>query len=324
MKKSIIFLAICFLFFQKQILSQNTLKTPVWGYAVYESLQKHKPEYWEKTIPKLKVLSISGFRLNKRGKLKFRNPAKEVLLIARKHNVKIYPMVTFVSGNEGILFLKKGESRNIAVLEISKFLDKYQYDGIHIDFEYMPVSLLPPFQEFLTSLKAKLNKNNKALSMALFPQIDFPKEWSSFHDVKVLANSVNEFVLMSYDYHGSKSEEPGPITEIAWTQKNVEYILKFISSDRLWLGIPAYGYEWNAQTKKAVVVTEKNGISKMKKYKFQRHKSGCIYYTYKSRKGNTMEGYFSDKETRNQLEIIANKYNLKGIGVWRLGFEIEL
>lgn len=329
MKKYLILLIIYFCFCCDEPLPQPTKPNEsqnvgIWGYAVGNTLQKHRINYWKKVIPKLKVLCISGFQLDRKGRLKFRTPEKEILSIARKHHVKIYPMITFRSGNDGILFLKDGGSRNIAVLKIAKFVQEYKYDGIHIDFEYMPPSLIVNFKEFLENLKSKLTKDGKILSMALFPQIDFPKKLSAFHNIQELSNSTDEFVLMSYDYHGSKSKVPGPVTSFDWTQKNLDYILQFVSPDKLWLGVPAYGYEWNTKTKRTKVITERNGSKKIINFKYKRHQSGCIYYKYKNKRNEIVEVYFSDRETRERLKLLVEKYKLKGMGIWRLRFETEL
>lgn len=117
-----------------------------------------------------------------------------------------------------------------------------------------------------TKKKQKLGtwKSNYSLSLALFPP-DHPDN-QGFHDWNLLTKCSDTIFVMLYDYHNPRTQ-PGPVSQDEWILKNLSSLPAAFPKEKIFLGLPLYGYEWN-----------KNG-------KFKRHVS------YKDWKKNPKNSY---------------------------------
>ena len=102
-------------------------------------------------------------------------------------------------------------------------------------------------------------------------------------------------------------------------RKNIQETLKYIKAEKIWLGVPAYGYMWSG-TKKARAISAKSGIKLSKRYGFIRDKSGNMKIKYR-KSGREILIFFSDNKMRSLMKELAARYKLAGTAMWRLGFE---
>ncbi len=153
--------------------------------------------------------------------------------------------------------------------------------------------------------------------MAIFPQVKFPARMSRFHDLEIIAHHLDEAVIMCYDYHGAHSG-PGPVTDVSWAEENIRHALRFMRPERIWLGIPAYGYLWCGGRTEAI--SAKRGVPLARSHGAVRHPSGTLHATF-TRGNATCILDLSDKTTREKLASLARRYGLAGIAIWRLGLE---
>ncbi len=154
--------------------------------------------------------------------------------------------------------------------------------------------------------------------MAVFPQIEFPKERAGFHDLAVIGPHLDEIVLMCYDLH-RQGTTPGPVTDIEWSERNIAHALKLLSPRQIWLGVPAYGYSWDASGK-ASALSARSGVKEATRCSAARHSSGTLYYECAGAKG-LRRAWIADRHTRLLMERLAARYGLRGTALWRLGFE---
>jgi len=307
---------IVLIFFHSFTSNAEAEKLKKWGYIPHYS--KLNKIYLNKTIPNMDVVSITGFKLNATGKLDYKKSVlfDRVIRTSKINKTKIYPHISFKSVSTGKKILDSSKLRKISINSISGLIKKYNFKGINLDFEYLPANYSIKLSRFLFELKKK--SDNTVITMAVFPSIDFPEKWSGFHNLKHISPYLDAIIIMCYDYH-RPGTKPGPVTDINWAEKNVLLALKFIKPDKIWLGIPSYGYRWssNGTTK---VVSSRYGLKLAKKYGYRRHISGNVFISYKKGKKD-YKIYFSDKNTREKLMRLAERYKLKGTALWRLGFE---
>ena len=158
----------------------------------------------------------------------------------------------------------------------------------------------------------------RRLTMAIFPPVDFPGKWSGFHNLDLIGPYLDEIVLMCYDYH-RPGTPAGPVVDLEWAKRNVIRVLKSVSPEKVWLGVPAYGYDWTGKGR-ARVFPARDAARLAAKHHAIRHASGSLYFRYRDQAG-THEVYVADRETRNRMEALAASFYLKGTALWRLGFE---
>ena len=112
--------------------------------------------------------------------------------------------------------LKSGKVRYRAASAVKEMCETYGFPGIHLDFEYFPPEDSFFLALFLKELKDKMK--NLVVSMAVFPQAEFPEKWSRFHDLTKISRHLDEIVIMCYDYH-RPGTGPGPVTDKNWADK---------------------------------------------------------------------------------------------------------
>ncbi len=286
-----------------------------WGYILHTS--RHTDSYLEKATSIYSVIAITGFKLASDGSLISTQTGLTIKTIelTRKHSLVLYPLITFSSPDAGRKLLNSKNARARAIRSIAGLVSNGRYAGAHFDFEYLPPEDSVKLGDFLSELKALPFKGK--ITLAVFPPVDFPKKWSGFHDLSIIGKYADEIVMMCYDLHNQHTG-PGPVTDTAWAEKNIREALKYISAERLWLGIPAYGYRWCAG--KTEVVSAKEAAMRGRACRPERHISRNLHYSCQT-EGRTCQVFASDRITREALIGLAKKYSLAGTALWRLGLE---
>ncbi len=322
-------LCILLFFFSNYIFSQE-IQRPAsqikkWGYVNSNSFEKFPPQYISRIQRDYDIICITGLLLRGTGQLRFENELMNKITKSKiskdPEKPVIYPMIGISSVKDGITLLSSENSRLKSIESIIKFLNTYNFKGVHIDFEGLPEDYSRPFGAYLKELKTQLSAQNIHLSIAIFPPLDFSDINKDFHNPEHLSPYVDSVVLMAYDYHNPKTD-PGCITGEKWAENNIEELKKFLKPEQIWLGIPSYGYEWIKSQKTARVVSSREAQLLKAGNPHQRETLGC---TQINRKDGNKESiiYYSDLELREKLLKIAGKHNLIGTALWRLGLEDE-
>lgn len=315
----LIIILFCLSLSSQELFIKTKKKFNSWGYL----LSKNIPDLTDSKVKLISesydIISINGIFLNHRGQLKFTSDFMLKIKandFGKEENLKkIYPMIVFTNAREGMEFLNSEKSKEKLEIELIQFLEKNKLGGVHFDIEYLPFEYAEKLSLFLTELKPKLNEKEKKLTISFFPQIDFPEKFSKLHNPEKLKNAVDEIVLMSYDLHNQKTIA-GCVTSLDWTKKNLDEILKYFKPEQIWLGIPAYGYEWFFDSKKNKILSSFDFQEIQKKENFETEISGCKKVI---RKKSIL--YVADKETKESMIQIAKDFQLKGYAIWRIGLE---
>jgi len=292
----------------------------LWGYMVPGTVKPNTHLEFKRATAGYDFIALTGLKLSADGTLRYAMTAEEIFLSSASNSNLVF-MITFRGTKDGIALLSDKKRIDAAVSAICSFVDKKKSGHLHFDYEYLPQSMVPGLEYFFKKLKNTIRKTSGRirLSMAVFPQVDFPSKWSSFHDLSVLERYCDEIVLMCYDYHRNGTV-PGPVTDIAWAEKNIRHVIKYFAPERIWLGMPAYGYAWKDGGNKATAFSARIGKSLQKKNLCVRDVSGTMRCRYIS-EGSPVTAYFADEKTRELMMDLARAYSLKGAAVWRVGFD---
>jgi len=127
---------------------------------------------------------------------------------------------------------------------------------------------------------------------------------------------------MTYDEHWIGGN-PGPVASKPWVEKVVDYAAGVIPRDKLLLGIGNYGYDWVVGKGGNRSVPAKNMPELARKYgaaiKWD-NQSQTPYFNY-WKDGQKHVVWFESTDSAALKLDLVKKYDLKGIAVWRLGFE---
>ncbi|MFW6365166.1 MAG: glycosyl hydrolase family 18 protein [Spirochaetota bacterium] len=283
------------------------------GYIAHYA--SYSPQALSGYAEKYTVLALTGYTVDAYGRITIENDALHRRFI-REYLNHFLPVLTLKSSSDGISLLTDPAKRDSFARMVSTFCTRHQLSRIQLDFEYLP----SPYNHAYAALlkRIKTHNNSLFLSICIAPQVDSLPQYAGFFDVTALDPYADEFMLMSYDYHGP-DKKFGPVTDTVWTEKNIRHILKHTESSKLVLGIPLYGYYWDAEGNTRVM-TERTFYDRFDRGEIIRSHHGTVTVKKASKRGYP---YLSvgDAHTVVLFMSIARRYNLKGCAVWRLGFE---
>ncbi len=196
------------------------------------------------------------------------------------------------------------------------------FDGLDLDYESLNPEDRDDFSLFVEELAAALHARDKLLSIAVHPKTEEPGTWNGpqAQDYARLGAAVDEFKIMTYDYHWSTSEA-GPIAPLDWVDQVLAYAATVVPPEKTYLGVPFYGYDWTGSTGEPLNWRQATKLASQNNAELQRDaSSGEAWFTYGDGRHTV---YFNDAETlRQRLQAAFERHPaLAGVAIWALGGE---
>lgn len=216
--------------------------------------------------------------------------------------------------------------REIMIKDIINYTQKYNFDGINLDFEYMYKADSEAFSKFIMELAPQLRAKGKCLSVDVTAP-NGGENWSlcyNRHDIGELADYV---VFMGYDQYGTT--KIGTTSGYNWLDNSIKYFLNTeeVPAEKMILGLPFYTKLWqtkNGETIKGTAVTMENvkgsiPASATKEWQEELQQ----YYIQYEQGGYVYKMWIEDEESFEKKIELVKKYNLAGAAYWRKGFETK-
>ncbi|MGE5552759.1 MAG: glycosyl hydrolase family 18 protein [Betaproteobacteria bacterium] len=214
-------------------------------------------------------------------------------------------------------------NRSRAVKSIANLVTTYGYDGVNIDLEAVPSYDRNALTSFMRDLSQALRPLGKLVTISVPAKTydDRRSSWSGAYDYAALGQYVDLMMLMAYDEHYTKGPA-GPIASSPWVDAVASYAASQVSPSKLILGLAGYGYDWSS-TGSAKAVSYSDAIALAKRYgrTIQWHTgSQSPYFTY-YRSGSQHTVWFESADSLAYKLKIVEQRGLRGVALWRLGFE---
>ncbi len=199
------------------------------------------------------------------------------------------------------------------------------YGGLDVDFEYLSAGDAIPYARFVEELRALLAPMGMPVFTALAPKTFAAQPGTLYegHDYALLGKAVDGVLLMTYEW-GYTYGPPMAVAPIRNVRQVVEYALTEIPPEKIWLGIPTYGYDWTLPYEKgsrAVSLSNPRALELA-----AAHRAAIRYdetaqspwFPYTDENGGQHEVWFEDaRSIRAKLEL-TGQYGLSGAGYWSL------
>ncbi|SPT95240.1 epimerase [Bacillus subtilis] len=131
---------------------------------------------------------------------------------------------------------------------------------------------------------------------------------------------------MTYDEHGIWGE-PGSVASTNWIKSSLQFSVKKIKANKVIMGIPAYGYDWDVKDGSTSTIREWNELkSLIKKQKAKpafNKKSGSMTFSYVDKKKHKHVVWYENEKTVQTKSHLAKQYKIAGVSVYALGNESE-
>ena len=199
------------------------------------------------------------------------------------------------------------------------------YQGVDVDFEYVYVEDAGEYAQFVSRLREALEPWGMPVIVALAPKVFAaqPGRLYEGHDYRLLSQAADFVLLMTYEW-GYTYGPPMAVAPIRNVRQVVDYALTEIPPEKIYLGVPNYGYDWplpyregnkatSISNQYAVELAARNNVSIRYDDKAQ-----APWFRYVDENGQEHEVWFEDARSIRAKLDLAQEYGLYGVGYWNL------
>ncbi|HEV7701831.1 MAG TPA: glycosyl hydrolase family 18 protein [Candidatus Paceibacterota bacterium] len=183
---------------------------------------------------------------------------QDLFTAARSKSINIIPTVTWLNGAQIDQTLSNPILRANHEKELIQLVNQEQFDGLNIDYEQKFAQTKNNFSLFLKELKAQLGKNKVLLCTieARTPPESYyrvvPANLEYANDYTAIGKYCDQVQILAYDQgradfvlNGQKAGSPYiPVADKDWVQKVALLAAKEIPKEKITLGAPTYGNEY--------------------------------------------------------------------------------
>lgn len=291
-------------------------------------------------IHKINIIAPQAYQVDDKGTL-WGSVDPWLIDFTKKNNVKLMPLVTNalfddIATNK---FLHNQFAEQHAIDEMVKVCKANHYAGLQIDFEHILLKDRNAYSLFFEKVAKALHNNGFLASVTIVPRLTDRapvsysgklalEHWNGAYDYAALGKTADFVTLMAYDQHGSWST-PGSPSGPGWEKKIIVFALKHIPADKISLGLPVHSSYWYTDFGgKKTQVTESDLTYSQMHYLLQEHHAEIHW----NKKNDVPDAIFSSHDLNQYVFpenaatfkiqwALAKKYKLRGVSLWRLGYE---
>lgn len=326
----------------KDVLSDaTTVREQVEEKAVFEGKVNMVWDYYSEyvtapdrsgtTIQGVNVVSPTFFALERLGKGniidKVGEAGQNYIKWAKSNNYQVWALLS----NESMIettseIMNSYELRSKLIENIVNLAQKYNLDGINIDFEYMYDKDINLFTQFLVELHPRLKELNKVLSVDVTAP-DGGENWSTCYNRNNIADNCDYIIFMAYDQYGNSSVKAGTTAGYDWVKLGLDKFLgrEEIDANKIILAIPFYTRLWEETESGKLTsgVVDMRNINKVLPNGTEKKWLDDVkqYYVEYNKDGSTYKMWIEDERSiREKLSLVIEN-NLGGVAFWAKGRE---
>lgn len=248
-------------------------------------------------------------------------------------------------------FLSSDTSQTNLINATTEQIKRKHLKLINLDFEYTgepPEDLPGKFTDFVSKMKQNLDSEVPGTELDINLMARSGQDPGLF-EIEKLKSSVDQFIIMSYDYYTGGSDSAGPVAPMnGYSNKKYFFdvtttysdLTKLVSPDKIIMGIPYYGYDWPVKDKNnsrslALTQLDINGYVETLSYGRARQDAtftgnNCYFddlaqqpwcgYT-DSETGKDRIAWFENTQSIKVKYDFAKSQNFAGIAIWSLGYD---
>lgn len=349
-------LSVSSIYFKQLTTSVGIKPRQVTGFLPYWLLDRADKDY----TSYLSTLTYFGLTISPDGTIKkFVNPGEtepgwyalnngkvDTFLNSAKSSHLTLSLLVFNGDPGEITGLISDPASHAATLigEIAPVMGQYGFTDLNLDIENTTdssPSARTRFTQFVTAVRTEMNTRHLGTLTLDVSPTDLVRQ--RLVDVPSIVQFVDSLILMTYDYHFAGSAVTGPVAPIDGvdtvaefdSRTAVEKALESVPRDKLLLGVPLYGYEWEtlgSNPRVAVIPDSGQVISHRRSQEFLSQCATCSaqwdpvaleqYVIYKDQvTGVFHQAFFPSPQSIQEKIKFSNQYGLSGVALWALGYE---
>jgi spore germination protein YaaH len=259
---------------------------------------------------------------------------RDVIDAAHASGVAIIPLVVNKDVDPGVghaILTDPGRRAALAKNLVTE-AKTYGYAGFQLDFEQIAWTDRDLLTALVQDCAAAFHPAGLNLSIAVIPRLpgddsasgsllDYFHQWSGAYDFTGLAKAADFLSFMTYDEHNGVTP-PGAVSGTPWIRRALEFSMQGVPPEKATLGLPTYYHDWtgvgsltSSSYADAMILARRFRATPA--FDATEEELHFGYDAY----GVHHELWIQSAETLRHKLPLMYEYGLKGISVWRLGFE---
>jgi len=259
---------------------------------------------------------------------------RDVIDAAHASGVAIIPLVVNANVDPAVGHAILADPARRATLAASLVHEAktYGYAGFQLDFEQIPWTDRDLLTALVQDCANAFHPAGLNLSIAVIPRLpgdatasgtllDYFRQWSGAYDFAALAKAADFLSFMTYDEHNGVTP-PGAVSGTPWMRQALEFSMQGVPPEKATLGLPTYYHDWtgvgrltSSSYADAMTLAQTYGATPAVDPTDEEMHFGYDAY------GVHHELWIESTDTLRRKLPLMYEYGLKGISVWRLGFE---
>ena len=218
------------------------------------------------------------------------------------------------------------EVQDRLVSEVLQTVLRKGFAGLDVDFEYLPGELAEAYAAFLSRLQRLLHSRGLFVWAALAPKTSASQPGLLYegHNYAAVGAATDGVLLMTYEW-GYTYGPPMAVAPLPNVRAVLDYAITEIPAEKIFLGIPNYGYDWPLPFVQGVTraqsISNQRAIELAVKYDIAiqyDETAQSPFFHYTDAGGIVHEVWFEDARSMSaKLRLIA-EYGFQGGGFWNL------
>ena len=288
-------------------------------------------EVYRQALPSLTNVTIFGYGFDAEGNL-IETPDEEVIAIAKSYGVQ--PIMLLAAMDEqGQFSLENGRIvfNNTLLQEkliagILVVMQQKGYVGLDIDMEFIPADLKEAYINFIENVTRQLNQYGYFVNVDLAPKVSATQQGLLYesHDYARIGQIVDRVLLMTYEW-GYTYGPPMAVAPLPSVKRVLDYGVTEIAREKIFMGIPNYGYDWPLPYERGVTAARTIGneeaimlaVNYRTEILFDENAMSPYFY-YTDEQGIQHVVWFEDARSIQAKIQLGFSYPLRGLGYWNI------
>ena len=229
------------------------------------------------------------------------------------------------SGDIAHAVIADEEVKTKLIQNVMEYLDRRNYFGLNIDFEYVREEDRTLYTQFLLDFAAALRRVGYSFSVALAPKISQEQSGLLYtaHDYGAVGSIADKVIIMTYEW-GYTYGEPMAVAPIDKVRQVLDYAVMEIPPEKILMGMANYGYSWTLPYKKGTAARPLS-LSEIPQTAYSQYAdirfddtAQSPFFRYYDSAGTEHIAWFEDPRSIEAKLKLVSEYGLGGVSYWNI------